>query len=68
MRKKKRAHVETITHVYPEAKPAIIVAMRQGQRLVGVELHAERPGESAAFYAVGRLAPGVVVRAAAGCR
>ena len=25
--------------------------MRLGQRLVGVELHAERPGESAAFYA-----------------
>lgn len=25
--------------------------MRHGQRLVGVELHAERPGESAAFYA-----------------
>ncbi len=29
----------------------ILLRVRQGQRLVGVELHAERPGESAAFYA-----------------
>ena len=29
----------------------MIVPVRHGQRLVGVELHADRPGESAAFYA-----------------